>query len=159
MSRKALRCLQCRLVWLLVFYFVAGSVSQKLIPGVDEIFPFYGWSLFSKVPAEGRTYTLRIDQHSGRKVAPPVDFPKAPGTMVQGNRYIGRKLIQKLGRALDRGEQAEADRLRTLLENNYLRGELGYAIFFERYDPLEKWRSGESLEERGVARFETGKKR
>lgn len=153
MSLRALR--RC-LILIIIVYFFAGGASQKLVPGVDEIFPFFGWSLFSKVPDLADTYTILIDQHRGRKVDPPVDFLHAPETMVTGNRYIARKVIQKLGRAQDRGETAEVARLRQLLEQNYLRGKVRYEIFFERYQPLEKWRTGKGLEQRNLGGFDSG---
>ncbi|NJL28698.1 MAG: hypothetical protein HC897_12800 [Thermoanaerobaculia bacterium] len=156
MPTTGLRSLRWWLVAILVFYFFAGGASQKLVPGVDEIFPFFGWSLFSKVPVYADTYTLWVDQHRGRAVEPPVDLLHAPDTIVTGNRYIARKVIQKLGRACDRGETAEIVRLRQLLEQNYLRGKVRYEIRFERYQPLDKWRTGASLEQRSLGSFQSG---
>lgn len=152
----SLRALRRWMILIVIVYFFAGSASQKLVPGVDEIFPFYGWSLFSKVPDLAETYTLVIDRHRGRKVEPPVDLLHAPETMVAGNRYIARKVIQKLGRAHDRGETAEVARLRQLLESNYLRGKVRYEILYERYHPLEKWRAGTSRERRSLGSFNSG---
>jgi hypothetical protein len=76
--------------------------------------------------------------------------------MVGGNRFIARKVIQSLGRAVDRGEREAAAELRRLLERNYLRGDVAYDLVFERYHPLEKWRTGASRERRPVASFERG---
>ncbi len=151
-----LRRLHRRLVLIVVLYFFLGAASQKLVPGVDEIFPFSGWSLFSKVPSQERTYSIVIHQHDGQPLDPPVAFLQAPGSIVTGNRYIARKLIQSLGRAHDRGEAEKVEHFRELLEPNYLRGEVRYELLFERYRPLEKWKSGASLEQRSLARFATG---
>lgn len=155
-SQTRLRARRWWLVLILVVYFFAGAASQKLVPGVDEIFPFFGWSLFSKVPARADTYTVLIDQHRGRQLEPPVDLQHAPETMVTGNRSIARKVIQKLGDAQTRGETSEVVRLRRLLEQNYLRGKAHYEIVFERYQPLEKWRTGASLERRSLGSFQSG---
>ena len=156
LASSPLRRLQRRLALIVILYFFLGGASQKLVPGVDEIFPFFGWSLFSKVPSQERTYSIVIRRHEGRQLDPPVAFLQAPGSIVTGNRYIARKLIQSLGRAHDRGEAEETARLRELLEHNYLQGKVRYELVFERYQPLEKWQTGGSLESRSLARFDTG---
>ena len=156
MRPTPLRDLRRRLALLVILYCFLGAASQKLVPGVDEIFPFSGWSLFSKVPNLESQYSILIDRHQELPVDPPVSLLQAPGSMVTGNRYIARKLIQRLGRALDRGEAQEAARLRQLLEHTHLRGRVHYQLRFERYEPLEKWDTGQSRESRVLADFETG---
>jgi len=144
------------MTWLVLCYCIGGIASQKLVPGVDEIFPFFGWSLFSKIPTYSSRYTILIHEHDGQPVSPALSFHEAPGTMVTGSRPIGRKLIQNLGRARDRGDDARVAELRRLFEANYLRGKIRYELVFEGYEPLQKWRSGENTEERSVASFESG---
>lgn len=152
-----LRPLSRRLVAMLWIYCLAGVVSQKLVPGVDEIFPFFGWSLFSKVPNEEREYQLILHRSRGQRVKPPTSFLEAPDNMVRGNRFIARKLIQRLGRAQDRGDVEGVTSLRRLLEQSYLQKKSRYELVFERYDPLEKWRDGSSRERRSLAIFNSGK--
>ena len=154
--RGSLRALRNRLVLVLVVYFFAGGISQKLIPGVDEIFPFFGWSLFSKVPARAETYAVLIDRHGGRRIDPPAELLRAPEPLARGNRAIARKVVQSLGSAHDGGEAEEVARLRRLLEANYLGDGVSYRVVLESYEPLEKWRTGELLERRTVAAFASG---
>jgi len=156
MDARGLRRLRRRLAILIVVYFFAGAASQKLIPGVDEIIPLYGWSLFSKVPNDDSRYVLLIHGHGANSLEPPVSFLRAPGSLVAGNRYIGRKVVQRLGRAVERGKTARVEELRRLLEGHYLRGRVRYELVFERYDPIEKWRTGADLERRSVGEFTTG---
>ena len=145
---RPLRVLRRRLVGLVVVYFFAGAASQKLVPGIDEIFPFFGWSLFSKVPNLRATTTVVLVAHRGRKLDPPVDFMTAPPSMVRGNRFIARKIVQKMGGAAERGDAAELARLRRLLEDNHFVGRVRYRLFLERYQPLDKWRTGATVERR-----------
>jgi hypothetical protein len=159
MRASGLRRLRRRLAFLVLVYFFAGAASQKLVPGVDEIIPFYGWSLFSKVPNEDSRYALLVHRCKRRILEPPVSFLHAPGTIVIGNRYIGRKVIQRLGRAVERGEAAQAEDLRRLLEQHYLSGRVRYELIFERYDPMQKWRTGANLEERSLGQFTSGEGR
>jgi hypothetical protein len=159
MRASELRRLRRRLALLVVIYFFAGGASQKLVPGVDEIIPFYGWSLFSKVPNGDSRYVLLIHRHKRRVLRPPISFLDAPATIVKGNRYIGRKVIQRLGKAVDRGQTERVEDLRRLLEQNYLSGRVRYELIFERYDPMEKWKTGADLERRSVGRFASGERR
>lgn len=159
MRASGLRRLSRRLTLLVMVYFFAGGASQKLVPGVDEIIPFYGWSLFSKVPNDDSRYVLLIHRHKRRGLKPPVSFLDAPGTIVRGNRYIGRKVIQRLGKAVDRGQTERVEDLRRLLEQNYLSGRVRYELIFERYNPMEKWKTGADLERRSLGRFASGERR
>ena len=63
MQADSLRRQRRRLTCLIVVYFFFGAASQKLVPGVGEIFPFYGWSLFSKVPNRDSRYTVLLHAH------------------------------------------------------------------------------------------------
>lgn len=155
MATESLRILRRRLVLIVVIYFFAGSISQKMIPGVDEIFPFFGWSLFSQVPNVDRRYEVLISAHGSRKIEPPLAYLKADSALVKGNKHIGRKLIQQLGGALERGESGEAMRLKRLLERNYLRENVRYEVVIENYDPLEKWRTGQATNVRSLGAFES----
>ena len=152
---RPLRVLRRRLIGLVIVYFFAGAASQKLVPGVDEIFPFFGWSLFSKVPNLRATTTVVFVAQDGRKLEPPVDFMTAPPSMVRGNRFIARKVIQKMGVAAERGDAAELARLRRLLEDNYFVGRLRYRLMLERYQPLDKWRTGATVEHRRLGVFDS----
>jgi hypothetical protein len=152
----SLRQYRSRLIVVLIGYFAAGIASQKLIPGVDEIFPFFGWSLFSSVPNEGQRYTILIEEHDGQAIEPPVGFLNAPDNVVIGNRNIGRKVINKLGRARKRHRGRKVKKYRQLLESNFLQGDVRYELVYERYDPLEKWETGKSREFTSMGRFETG---
>jgi hypothetical protein len=156
MRAPALRRLRRQLAFLILIYFFAGAASQKLIPGVDEIIPLFGWSLFSKVPNVESRYTLLVHRHQEEVLEPPVSFLRAPDTIVTGNRYVGRKVIQRLGKAVERGEAAQVRDLRRLLEQNYLSRRVGYELIFERYDPMQKWRTGANLEERSLGQFTSG---
>lgn len=156
MRAPTLRRLRWQLACLVLVYCFAGAASQKLVPGVDEIIPFFGWSLFSKAPNKDSRYTLLVHRHEAEIFEPPVSFLHAPDTIVIGNRYVGRKVIQRLGRAVERGEAARVGDLRRLLEESYLSGRVRYELIFERYDPVRKWRTGANFEQRSLGQFTSG---
>jgi len=108
------------------------------------------------VPNDDSRYVLLVHGHEGHRVEPPVSFLRAPSTIVVGNRYIGRKVIQHLGRAVERGEAARVEELRRLLERNYLQGRVRYELVFERYDPIEKWTTGANFERRSLGQLTSG---
>ena len=153
-----LRRLRRRLIITLIVYFFAGNASQKMVPGVDEIFPLFGWSLFSQVPNLANRYSILIHEHNGRELDPPVAFLLAPDSMVTGNRYIADKVVKALGRAIEKSDKVEVERQRRLLEQNYLLGRVRYELVFESFDPLEKWRTGESRERRSLAELRKPKR-
>ena len=135
MWMHSLRRLRWRLALLVVVYFFAlGAASQELLPDIDEIIPLYGWSLFSKVPT--RTAGRRRESLRQRKrmFHPPVPFLHAPETLDTGNRYIGRKVIQWLGRAVERGE-ADKVRIPATPRTELPGSRVRYELVFERYDP------------------------
>lgn len=156
MRMRFLRRLRWQLILLVVVYFFAGAASQKLLPGIDEIIPLYGWSLFSKVPNEDSRFVLLIHRQKKRNFKPPVPFLHAPETLVTGNRYVGRKVIQRLGRAIEKGQADKVRDLRLLLEQSYLVGRVRYELVFERYDPVQKWKTGVNLESRSLGEFASG---
>lgn len=137
---------------MLAVYFVAGTISQKMLPGVDEIFPFFGWSLFSHVPTTATRYEVLIFRHNHRAVDPPEPYLTARDELVKGSRHLGRKLIQGLGEAFDEGDAELSEQLRRTFEANYLAGRhVRYEVVHESYDPFEKWHTGKNLEYRSVA--------
>jgi hypothetical protein len=127
-------------VWILIAYFFLGTASQKLLPSEHEIFPLFGWSLFSQVPGPITTYRIMIREFDGDPIDPPVPLIEAPQEMVGGDRFIARKVIQRLGAAQDAGEVRKVERLRKLLEQSYLRARASYVLTVESYQPLERWR-------------------
>ena len=153
MPRTSLRRLRNALVLIVAIYFVGGSISQKMLPGVDEIFPLFGWSLFTKVPNIDQRYEVIIHRHDRRPVEPPVPFLQAPPTMVQGSPHLARKLIQGIGDAFDSSDLELVEQRRRLFERTYLRGRVIYELVYESYDPYDKWRTGENLESRSLQVF------
>ncbi len=152
MQPRALKRIRNGIVLMLAVYFVAGSISQKMLPGVDEIFPFFGWSLFSRVPNTATRYEVIVSRHNRQDVDPPEPYLKARLELVKGSRHLGRKVIQLLGTALEEGDRKRADELQRLFEGSYLAGhDVRYEVVWESYDPLEKWRTGKSLERRSIA--------
>ena len=153
---SSLRRRRRHLVLILIVYCIGGTVSQKVLR-VDEIFPFFGWSLFTKVPNIDQRYEILIHRHRRTELDPPVPYLRASDSMATDNRYHGRKVIQALGKAFEEGDEAGVRERRRQLETNYLRGQVRYELVFESYDPYEKWRSGENLERRSLAVFDTGR--
>lgn len=151
---SSLRRRRRHLVLILLVYCIGGTVSQKVLR-VDEIFPLFGWSLFTKVPNVDQRYEILIHRHRQTLLDPPVPYLRAPASMAAGNRYHGRKVIQALGQAFDKGDEAGVLERRRQLETSYFRGRVRYELIFESYDPYQKWRTGENLERRSLAVFDT----
>ena len=145
------------LVALAVAYLVMAMVRERN-PGGEEFYPFSSWSLFSKIPNETRDYTIRILAIDGRVTEPPVDFEEAQAMIGwPAKSHEARRCIQDLGEAVERGDAAQADHVRSYFEPLYLsgRGQIRYAVVARRYDPLERWREGRLQEVRVLREFQS----
>ena len=132
-----------------------------MVHGRDEIFPFASWSLFTLVPNDVRDYTVHVTEIGGETVDPPLPFERSKRHFAEADSHGARISIQRLGRALERDEAAEVERVRAYFERLYLNGGgvsgavVHYDVVSRRYDPLERWRDGTFRESRILARFQT----
>lgn len=94
----------------------AGAVLDR----GHEVFPFFAWDLFARVPAaHGSDFSVRLVEAQGLQGRVPVWYEESH---LQGDaRAIqGYSALQRLGRSLSRGEQARSAALRKRFEVTYL---------------------------------------
>jgi hypothetical protein len=117
----------------LVFCLLYGAVA--VIDRGDEIFPFFAWDLFAKVPAShGRDFSVRLVEAQGLQGTVPVYYEDSH--LQRGARQIqGYSALQQLGRSLIRGE-ARSAALRKHFEVTYLTGlrRVSYEVVERTYD-------------------------
>lgn len=119
---------------------VIGYAALPL-PG-NEIFPFYSWSMFSKVPTEQNNYVVFIHEVGGKQLIPAKEFQEASGIVNSPQSVVAHQVIQKLGLAYRRGDHKEQTEMRVLFEKNYLSVGTRYELASMNYDPLTRWKSG-----------------
>ena len=101
------------------------------------------------------TATVVFVAQDGRKLEPPVEFMTAPPSMVRGNRFIARKVIQKMGVAAERGEAAELAACGGCSRTTTSSAGCDIGSSLERYQPLDKWRTGATVERRRLGVFDS----
>lgn len=130
------------LFFLILIYFSVGMAS--FLTAKKEIFPFFSWSLFSVVPNPSPHYEIIIHQHNGKKLASPKSLYEAPSSIVNRSSAGAKFVIRDLGKAYLEDNKEEVIRLRTLLEKNFLKGNIKYELVSQVYDPIKRWKNGET---------------
>ncbi|MEM8947829.1 MAG: hypothetical protein AAGA21_03320 [Pseudomonadota bacterium] len=137
----------------LVFYAILSTSAAFVIAGPSthpsrELFPFFTWSLFSKVSDARREYHIAILALNGTTFDPPVDmrsidvFPS-----YSDSKSLGYKALQNLGRSLSKdAEGSDLDRER-FAARFFGAHDVDYQINRHSYNPLRRWREGPSSDE------------
>jgi hypothetical protein len=118
-----------------------GIYSDKL-----EIFPFFNWSLFSHVKDSRTLYEIEVLAIDGVRLDAPTRFAALPDRFAAAQRKSTGivKLATRMAKATERGDRAQFEKLRMVLETVYL-GEaqqLTYRLVALTYNPIERWRDG-----------------
>lgn len=119
---------------------------------LGEIFPFFSWDLFTVIPGQEVRATIYLVAVDGREFEEPLPFFETEH--VRGSRVTVSRLAGQLTEALRR-DPNRASVLREGLEGNHLPRRVEWSLVHERFDPVERWRSGELLDAWEVARFST----
>src|SRR3989344_4144271 len=145
---KEYKQLQKFIIVFLAFYFIAGLLTEVVLPGREKDFPmFFSWFLFSDTPDEKSSsqYAIRILEFNGKPLNPPVLFNEAYGIVDNPNSPKARALIRKLGSVAMMGTNRESEQLRRLLEQVYLPNSISYELIFITYDPMQRFKNGEFI--------------
>lgn len=126
----------------LIVYFVVGFFTRYIPKG--EIFPFFSWRLFQSIPNTIVEYGVMISIYNGKPFQPPRLFQDAKGIIPQSDSINAREIIQNLGRAHAKNQIEKRENLRKLFEKNFLKLPARYQLIRMRYNPIQKWKSGES---------------
>ncbi|PZD74015.1 hypothetical protein C1752_01762 [Acaryochloris thomasi RCC1774] len=85
-----------------------------------------------------------VYEHNGKGIHPPVTFNKAPDSIAPSRDINAVVVIQKMGKSYLKDDSAGFERFQNLFEKNYLKGEVKYELISETYNPVDKYKSGES---------------
>lgn len=122
-----------------------------------EIFPFFAWELFSGVPGEIVDFGVKITHINGQTLIPPRYF-EFTDTWFDDARSVNAQVnIQGLGVAVAAQNDAEIQRRRTQFEELHLKNHANvhYELYRRRYYPLDRWHTGQFLNEELLASFQT----
>jgi len=126
----------------------------------EEAYPVFNWSLFSEIPDRTFTdYSVRFTSIDGRDLLEPVYFEQARTELPRMYQNPGAyRLIQQLGGAIDRGDDAAADGFEAALEERWLEevDSAEYEVVRRTFDILDRRTCDCFLEETVI---EQGEKR
>ena len=153
MSYKLLRKI---IMAFLIFYFSVGLFARYLSDGVEDVYPFFSWFLFSKVPARIQIdFAIRIHEFAEKRFEPPIFFEKAKGiydkTSYSTTDYY--HLVQLLGMSLQSNRMNEVKRLRRELEKNFLSYPVVYEVVELKFNPIERWKTGQFIGIKSLVTF------
>ena len=121
-------------------FLARGSYAFSQYRGPSEIFPFFHWELFSRVPEpQQETYGIRLTALNGAPLGDPVYFEDSIlPTHQSSNAY---NVIQSIGTAFEAGDREAVDRYRTILESRYLEPATSaeYQLVHREYDVEERY--------------------
>ncbi len=141
----------------LIAYGIAGILTFDLAKKKsNEIFPVFSWFLFAEIPQKTHVrYTIRIHRVDDRDLVPPILFAAAEG-YANPKSVSANKLIDEIGRANERQEEAEVQQMRRTLEENQIHRVQRYELLKMTYDPVERYQTGKKWEE-SIRFFEKGR--
>lgn len=149
---KHYRNLQWRIVFVFIVY-TAVSLYAKAHMG-DELFPFFNWSLFTKIPNEKNDYGLRITMIEGEALESPIYFESADDWLAEAHSIVAYNAIQDFGRAVRDEDEALVAEIRPYIESLYLENKpMRYDVVRRTYTPLERWQTGEFANEALLGQF------
>ena len=131
-------------------YGLAGLLAAAA-PGY-EVFPVFCWFLFPIVPGAEPRFELVVETIGGEAVEPPVDI-QTLGRVKDPMAMDLWLATQRLGKALLTADRREIERVRTLIEANFVCAPSRYRVDEVRFDPLVRYRTGEVEGRRVLARF------
>lgn len=134
---------------LFLYILIPGYILAALHIGFNrhhrEIFPVASWSLFSYVAAERTEFAVLITQVDGEPLAAPREFMDSRDLFSGAGSIRAYYTIQDLGAATGRRSAALMEKLRWLLESQYMQGpnrDIRYQLILRSFDPIERWRGG-----------------
>ena len=133
---------------------LVGGLGVLFAPG-QEVFPLYSWFLFPLTPNPGVRAELRLLEYQGRAYAPPVSLESARDVVATTQAPVVVRLARDLARAIAQKNEPEANRIRQILEGNYMAGPGRYELVEIEYDPIQRLQTG-AEQVRKVREFKIG---
>ncbi|OGP08945.1 MAG: hypothetical protein A2048_02610 [Deltaproteobacteria bacterium GWA2_45_12] len=108
-----------------------------------EIFPFFSWSLFSRVPNLKEDYGIKINSIDGQDIG-SVWFQDAESHFKKAHVIDAYVTIKKMGLAFENGDGEKLKELQGFFETYYLEGKkVNYTLEKRSFYPLKRFKTGE----------------
>jgi hypothetical protein len=161
MSGSTMRAYRCHVAFVSLFltaYVLLGGVL-RFARASGEVFPISSWTLFMRVPNQVTEYGIEILAVEGAVLAAPRAFHEARDLFPGAGDVRADRVVQRMARALEGGDEARLRELRLLFEGRWLgaeRAPVHYRLVRRSYAPLERWRTGRAAESTELQDFVSG---
>lgn len=144
------------LLLFLIIYFSTGLLARYFSEGTEDVYPFFSWFLFSKVPSRIQTdFAIRIHQFGGKQFEPPIFLEKAEDiydtTLYSTAEY--HRLIQQLAMSAKQNRSEETEYFRSKLEKTFVAHPVVYEAVEIKYNPIDRWKRGQLIKVKSIAIF------
>lgn len=111
--------------------------------GEHEPYPFFSWSLFSKIPNDRDEWTLEVLQAGGMRYDPPLRFSQLTGffSRIGQSPVQYQQILREMRFASQRSDAAALASGRKELERMFPPGAFSYRVVHVSYTPVEYWNS------------------
>jgi len=142
------------IVTYIIIAFLGGQHSRR-----GEYFPVFNWSLFTHVSSVRSLLELYVIQIGDEQFLEPIVYSEL-GAYFETARIRStnvKKTLERMAHAARAGDISGLDRIRSVLEKQYLsgRGIVRYEIHLVTFRPVERLRDGRVLERTLIARYTT----
>lgn len=151
--------LKILIISILIFHFILGFSTKYFLKTDTDFkpFPFFSWSLFSKVPEDVEVlHTLRILSLNGKKLDRPIFFADAEFLFAvdKNSPRAWYNLFQDLAYALESGGEKEVEQIRKSIERHILVESIEYEVVEVRFRPINFYKNREVIELKHYGTFQ-----
>ena len=158
MSRVVGRSTQSTVIFFLVLLVYGSIAGGRYLFDRPEAFPFAPFALYSHANETNTDYAVRVTAVGDLTLQPARYFQEAPDLFPLSRDVTAQATMNRMGAALATGDLDEAAEARETLESIYLNLDrhqrITYEIVERTFVALERWETGEFLDETPLASYE-----
>lgn len=123
------------------------SITGPTTHPSKEVFPFFTWSLFSKVMDVRREFEIKVLAINNEATTGEQAKTLRAVMSAFGESRLGYKALQNVGRSLRRSETGAEEKRQSFERRYFNREDIDYEIIMLIYNPLERWRDSGSYDQ------------
>lgn len=136
-------------------YFTVGIGAHLTAKSTEDLYPFFSWFLFSRVPPRIQSeFEIRILEINDKNINPPVRLREDSEVFKSGGTSEKElhDISERLGRAALSKNEEDIALARRELESKLVKS-ISYEVSHIDFDILDRWQNGKVISERSLARF------
>lgn len=145
---------QCVIIFL-VLYAAIGLGARFLSTETEDVYPFFSWFLFERVPPRVQT-DMEVLVHAVGKDPFPSPLPFREVVALHNparSKAWYYTTIQQLGNALEKKRADEAALLRKTFEETFIHKPVTYEVVQQTYNPIDRFLYHRIIEQRSLGVF------